>query len=178
MPPQFSLAKSRNRVQQLRICGEFQHPHWIPYLFSGLSNLKVSVMRGTATRAATRDWDATFDLDFTECSRTPDKIDYLTLSQQQTALAFAPPTLSQFQITRRTDQSLEVLLHGPDQIGFLGRILSKLALFMLFPTELEIDTVAGRIQDRIVFRSLGGMPPSELAEKSLETMLREFVAPG
>ena len=178
MPPQFSLAKSRNGGQQLRIQGEFQRPLWIPYLFSSLSNLKVSVTRGTATLTATRDWDAAFDLDFSGCTRTPENIDYLALSEQQTPLASAPPTLSHFLVTRRSDQSLEVVLQGPDQIGFLGNILAKLSMLTLFPTELEIDTVAGQIRDRIVFLGIGGMPPNESIEKSLETMLQGLVAPG
>jgi hypothetical protein len=178
MPPQFSLAKSRNGGPQLRMCGEFQRPLWIPYLFSGLSNLRVSVIRGTATRAANRDWNATFELDFRECTRTPENIDYLALSQQQAALASAPPTLSHFQITRRSDQSLEVLLQGPDQIGFLGGILTKLSMLTLFPIELEIDTVAGQIRDRIVFLGIGGMPPNESIENSLGAMLQDLIAPG
>lgn len=178
MPPQISLVKSWNGGRQLRIQGEFLHPHWVAFLFSGLSNLKISVIGGTANSVTIRDWDAHFDLDFSGCSLPPESIDYLALSQQETSLAFAPPKLSTFHITRRPDQSLELLLQGPDQIGFLGRILVKLSLLTLFPCEMEIGTVAGRIQDRIVFRGISGMSPNESVEESLETILRGLVIPG
>ena len=175
MLPRFSLTKGYNDRQRLQIQGEFQHPHWVAYLFAGLSNLKISVIGGNAKRGAARDWEAHFDLDFSGCTLTPEKIDYQELSTRPPALAFAEPKLSEFQVVRRGDQNLDVCLQGPDKIGFLGRILVKIALLSLFPCELEIDTVAGRIRDRIVFCGIGGQPPRVSVERSLESLLQPLV---
>jgi hypothetical protein len=85
------------------------------------------------------------------------------------------PQLRKFQITRRVDSGLEVALEAADQIGFLGRVLGRLSLLMLFPTEIEINTVSGTIRDRLVLRGIGGSPPTATAQSSLETLLRALV---
>ena len=172
MAPTTSVSRSLKGHPQVRLQGSFPHPHWVAFLFSGLSNLKVSVIAGMATRGANQEWDARFDLDFTRSEANPESLDYLALAQQQTSLAFQPPQISRFQISRRFDQALEVVLQAPDQIGFLGRMLVKMSMMTLFPTEMQIDTINGQINDRIVFRSIGMMPPTSTVEESLEAMLR------
>ena len=175
MPATTSISRAPNGDHELRLQGQFERAHWVAFLFSGLSRLEIAVISGKATRDRDRNWNARFTLDFRGSQAVPERVDYLQLAQQETTSAFAPPLLSEFAITRRSDQALEVILQGPDQIGFLGRILLKLSLLTLFPIEMEINTVSGRIHDRIVFCGIGGLPPGTSVDASLEAMLRGLV---
>ncbi len=85
------------------------------------------------------------------------------------------PKLSRFELSRRSDQQLELKLEGPDQIGFLASILGRVSVLALFPSSLEINTMRGQIRDAIVLRGIGERGPSEAAYQSLERMLRSFV---
>jgi hypothetical protein len=177
MTPQSSLSALHNGQSELKIAGRFTHPHWMAFLFSGLSAAGVSIISGRAVQNETQ-WDARCILDFSGSNTAPEALDFVMLALQRPESSVSSaksPILSQFQIARRADQSLEVWLHGPDQIGFLGRVLSRLSLIMLFPIEIEINTVAGQIRDYIVFRGIGGMAPNDDAKKSLEILLKSCV---
>jgi hypothetical protein len=43
---------------------------------------------------------------------------------------------------------------------------------------MEINTVSGRIHDQIVFCGIGGLPPGDSVDESLEAMLRGLVRPA
>ncbi|RYG72996.1 hypothetical protein EON80_03635, partial [bacterium] len=121
------------------------------FLFSGLAASAVSIVSGRAMQGASGVWDARLTLDFTSVVVRPESINYVGLALQKPALTDArAPKLTRFQIARRIDRSLEVTLDGPDQIGFLGRVLGRMSLLMLFPVEMEIATVTGNIRDKIV----------------------------
>jgi hypothetical protein len=173
MLPQSSISALPNGHNQLKISGRFTHPHWMAFLFSGLSAANVSVISGRAVQNETQ-WEANWVLDFSRSGIAPQSLDYVGLALQrptQTGGAGAL-SLTRYQIARRPDQSLEVWLHGPDQIGFLGRVLSRLSLIMLFPTEIDINTSGGQIRDYIVFRGIGGMAPNDEAQKALDILLK------
>ena len=176
MTPQASIFPLPNGHTELKVQGRFTHPHWLAFLFSGLSLAGVSVVSGRAIQNQTQ-WNAKCVLDFSGSQTAPESLDYVSLAlQRPTSSGGAKsPVLSGFQIARRGDQSLEVWLQGPDQIGFLGRVLGRLSLIMLFPIEIEINTVAGQIRDTIVFRGIGGMAPNDDAQKSLEILLKSCV---
>lgn len=179
MTPQSSISPLHNQQYELKINGRFTHPHWLAFLFSGLSAARVSVVSGRAAQVETQ-WDARCILDFTGSDAAPNSLDYVTLALQRPASVgvgggAGALALGRYQIARRQDQSLEVWLHGPDQIGFLGRVLSRLSLIMLFPTEIDINTRAGQIQDYMVFRGIGGMAPNDDAQKSLDILLKSCV---
>ncbi len=177
MTPQASLARLPNNNYELKIQGRFTHPHWMTFLFSGLSAAGVSVISGHAAQDG-NGWSARWILDFARSEAAPESLDYVALAlQKSTPSATVAPTLTHYQIARRSDQSLEVWLHGPDQIGFLGRMLSRLSLIMLFPVAIDINTTQGLLRDYIVFRGIGGMAPNDDAQKSLDILLKSYVRP-
>lgn len=162
---------------ELSLDGRLTHPHWVAFLFTGLAKSNVSVVAGQAKQQDIQQWSARFNLDFSKSRMMPESIDYVGLSQHKSgAIDMQNPVLTKYEILRRADQSLEVRLEGPDQLGFLSRLLGRFSLLMLFPTEIEIRTVGGQVRDRLVFRGMGGTPPDETARVSLDTMLRGFVA--
>lgn len=175
MTPQSTLLRLPNGLYSLSIKGQFTHPHWMAFLFAGLAMSGISVVSGRAVQAESG-WDAQISLDFSRSNAKPEALDYVAMALQKPLTTDATaPILIKFQITRRVDSSLEVALEGPDQIGFLGRILGRLSLLMLFPTEIEINTVSGTVRDRLVLRGIGGTPPTAVAQSSLETVLRALV---
>lgn len=177
MTPQSTLLRLPTGLYELKITGSFTHPHWMAFLFSGLAASGVSVVSGRAMQASSGLWEARLTLDFASVVVRPDTIDYVALALQKPAQTDArAPRLSRFQIARRMDRSLEVTLDGPDQIGFLGRVLGRMSLLMLFPVEMEITTVSGTIRDKIVVRGIGGTAPDESAKTSLETLLSVFTS--
>ena len=95
----------------------------------------------------------------------------------RTLVAVGTPRLARFELKRRTDQLLELKVEGPDQIGFLAAILSRVSILSLFPSCLEIDTQNSQFRDVIVLRGISGRGPSEAAYQALERMLRTFLVP-
>ncbi|SFI38277.1 hypothetical protein [Planctomicrobium piriforme] len=157
--------------------GEFLHPHWVAFLFAGLSANGVSVISGQAQQRSLATWSANFQLDFSRAMQTAQSIDYLALTdQEQLPLVSDIPRLTGFQIQRRTDESLEVRLEANDQLGFLGRLLGKICMLGLFPVEMVISTIGNRIQDTLIFRGIAGMAPSEATRQRLESVLQSGTA--
>jgi hypothetical protein len=153
--------------------GEFSHPHWLAYLLRGLSEGQVSLVSGRAVQSDTLEWDARIVLDFRPSQLQPEKLDYVTLAHQRMEMAtLAAPQLGSFRIARRSDLQLEVHLEAPDQVGFLGRLLTRVSSLGLFPSEMEIATVGGRIKDRLVLRGILNKAPTDTVQKSLEAMFR------
>jgi hypothetical protein len=167
------LRQMPDGLQELHLQGRFYHPHWLAFLLSGLAQFKISLVSGTAQLTeAPLEWDALLRLDFQHSATSPEQIDYGLLAEKPAVCEASPMQLSTFQITRRPDKALEVRLQGPDQLGFVGRFLTKVSLLGLYPSEVKIDTVAGRISDRIVLNGIAGSPPAETAQAALDTMLR------
>lgn len=157
--------------------GLFPHPHWIAFLFSGLAESQISVVSGRALRDDNHSWDARLPLDFSRARATPEALDYVALAQRKPATAdMVVPRLSRFEVLRLRDGALQMILEGPDQIGFLGRLLSRVSLLTLFPIDIEINTDAGTIRDRIVMRGIGGSAPVATTEEALATLLRGLVS--
>ncbi len=172
LAPQATLSRLASGQYELKIKGRLTHPHWMAFLFSGLSAAGVSVVSGRAAQDETG-WDARWILDFTRSESAPESLDYVAMSlKKPDTFTVGAPVLSGYQIVRRGDQSLEVQLQGPDQIGFLGRVLSRLSSIMLFPIAVEVETPAGQLRDTIVFRGIGGMAPNADAQKSLDILLK------
>ncbi len=176
MTPRSSLSHLANGSYELSIYGFFPHPHWMVFLFSGLADSKVSVLSGKAIQDSTRRWDATFRLDFKHSDATPEYMDYVALAQTKSLLSgTGMPKLTAFRLARKRDEGIEVHLEGPDQVGFLGKLLSQASLLALFPVEMEVNTVSSHIQDRIVFRGFGGLAPDAHADVALKNLLNNLV---
>lgn len=171
--PTTSLQRLPDGFVEVGLRGEFSHPHWLAYLLRGLSEGQVSLVSGRAVQSDTLEWDARIVLDFRPSQLLPEKLDYVTLAHQRMEMAtLAAPQVGSFRIVRRSDLQLEVQLEAPDQVGFLGRLLTRVSSLGLFPSEMEIATVAGRVKDRIVFRGIMNKAPTDTVQKSLEAMFR------
>jgi hypothetical protein len=176
MPIATSVSRLSSTTFELMLQGRMEHPHWVAMLFRGLAELRISVVSGRAIETAMQQWEAKFTLDFTSSQVVPEEFDFAALARREGPTSLDPhiPRLSNYSIMRREGKGLEVLLQGPDQVGFLGRLLSRLAMLMLFPTELEINTENARINDRLVFGDISA-DAFESTQKALDTMLSSFV---
>ncbi len=173
MKPVVSVTRLPNGLFELQMKGRFAHPHWVAHLCSGLASQKVSVVSGKAAQLPSQEWDAGFVVNFEQSAANPHLMDYGALCIATSEMSSGSTLrISTFQVTRRADQFLEVRLQGPDQVGFLGQLLSQSSLLGLFPVEMEIVTLAGKIQDRIVFTGILNSAPTETVESLLGAMLR------
>ena len=176
--PKSTLNRTPGGQYEIRIEGRFAHPHWVSFLFSGLSQQQISIVSGRALQDARLEWDARFVLDFRFSTAVPQNLDYVALAeknppQNDTGM----PRLSHFEIKGHL-RGMEVLISGPDQVGFLGRLMRKLSLLALFPVEIDINTVSGVINDRIVLQTIGGGAVSETVRAALQALLRDLIAQG
>ena len=176
MPLESSISPTSEGLHELSMHGRLHRPHWVAQLFATLSQLHVSIISGRAVQVRGGEWESKFLLNFANSTADPKQLDYSALAEQSpTGERGAPPRLSHFEIVRRSDQLVELRLEGPDQIGFLASILARVSGLALFPSELEIDTIAGQIKDCIVLRGIADRGPSEAAYQSLDRMLRSFL---
>jgi hypothetical protein len=171
-----SITKTAEGLYELCMNGRLHRPHWVVQLFAALSQLHVSVCSGYAAQEQKGEWRSKFVLDFSRSTADPLQLDYrafseLTASGDRTC----DPKLTRFEITRRPDHLLQVQVEGPDQMGFLATILSRIAILALFPTSIKIDLEEGQFRDAIVLRGFGDQGPSETASKTLDRMLRTFL---
>lgn len=177
--PTTLLQKLPDGSVEVALRGAFSHPHWLAYLLRALSESQVSLVSGRAVQGDTLEWDARIVLDFRPSQLQPEKLDYVMLAHQRMDMAtLAAPQLGGFRIARRSDLQLEVHLEAPDQVGFLGRLLTRVSSLGLFPSEMEIATVGGRIKDRIIFRGIMNKAPTDTVQKSLEAMFRLMSVPA
>lgn len=162
-------------LYELTLYGQFSHPHWVAFLFAGLAELQVSVVAGRATQTDLQHWEARLDLDFRRSTTAPDTLDYEGLARRRpSASDLSLPRLTVFTVVRQP-QGLEVRLEGPDQIGFLGRLLNRVCLMGLFPIEIKIATSVGQIHDVLVLQGIGGSAPDATVEATLRAALQAMV---
>ena len=171
-----TLTPTADGCHQLSLHGRLHRPHWVAQLFAALSHLHVSILSGYASQIKGGEWTSKFLLNFDNSSSDPNKLDYNALAEQPLPAERATtPKLTRFYLLRRADQLIELRVEGPDQLGFLAAILGRVSGLALFPSELEIDTVGGNINDCIVLRGIADRGPSEAAFQSLDRMLKSFI---
>lgn len=174
-----SISSTAEGYHQLSLYGRLHRPHWVAQLFAALSQLHVSIISGHASQIKSGEWTSKFLLNFSGSNADPNRLDYNALAEQDLPGERAvTPKLHHFDLRRRADQLIELRVEGPDQIGFLASILARVSGLALFPSMLEIDTIAGRINDCIVLRGIADRGPSEAAYQSLDRMLRSFILPN
>jgi hypothetical protein len=139
---------------------------WAGRLAAGLADAGVDIRRGGAKSNDARQWLAEFEV-------TPhgtldlSTLDYLGLCRDD-AVARSKEELKlyHFDLARTEDgAALELTLRAPDQLGFLGNLLSHLAFFSLFPESMNVVTMNGVALDMFSLRALGGAAPSQNIEQ-------------
>ncbi|MDD2321454.1 MAG: hypothetical protein PHO83_15525 [Geobacteraceae bacterium] len=170
----FEVDRTLTGTFQVKLWGRF-HPGWLGALSSGLSRHRISIISGSAKKTGTS-WDASFEVTSTRFASDPLKLDFLALAREDNdAVAESVFSLSQFTLEppAKHHGALYLEVKAADQLGFLGQLLNRLAFLLLFPEEISIDTVQGRIFDKFWIRGLGGTTPSETAQAALEKKLAE-----
>lgn len=172
--PTAQLKPDRGRRYRLEIQGRLPL-FWAANLAAGLATRGISIVSGRAVRQHL-DWTAAFVIDATHATTDLDRLDCVRLAQTDCVVTgTAEVQLTRFTCTR-LDAGLEVRLYGPDQGGFLAKMLRKMALLTLFPVQFEIATPAGRIEDVFMLSGVGGSAPTENARAAFEKMLTACVA--
>jgi hypothetical protein len=157
---------------RLELAGEFDHPHWLAFLCAGLSAQRFSVVSGRGRRDG-RTWTADFEV----VGDGPLLSDPVELAGRRPVTRDpAAPVLTSYALSRRADGLLRVELRAPDELGFLGRLLSRVSVLTLLPVELDIATVGGSVQDTIVLGGIGSGTLDDEVQGALDGMLRGFSA--
>jgi hypothetical protein len=166
------LRPCEDGLHELDLTGVFAHPHWLAFLCGGLAAAGVSVVSGQARRDSPLRWQGRLVLDGRGATTPVTDLDVVALAGTRPMIRdIGSPALTSFQIRRRLDGQLDLQVDAPDELGFLGRLLRRVALLTLVPTEIEIATVRGTIQDRVVLGGIGTAPPSDEVLASLREML-------
>jgi hypothetical protein len=155
-------------VHQVDLAGTYTHPHWLAFLCSGLSAAGVSVVSGTAVRREGMDWEGHLAVTGPMLS-----VDPAVLAATRPATRDAGRLqLTSYQVGRRADGQLVVTVEAIDELGFLGRLLSRVSLLALVPSAIEIATVGSVGQDTVVLGGIGHARPSDQVRVALEDLLR------
>lgn len=174
-PSGFETLPTVSGTFEVKIWGKFP-PGWIGSLSSGLSRHKISIIRGQARKSLTY-WETVFEVTKTRFATDPGNLDYLALAQEENITT--PDdffSISQFTLEppEKHNGALYLEVKATDQLGFLGQLLNSLAFLTLFPEEISIDTVQGKIFDKFWIKGLGGNPPSATAQAALKRKLEEW----
>jgi uncharacterized protein (TIGR02265 family) len=150
-------------------------PAWMAGLCSGLAERSVSIQRAEATALAGL-WTATLEL-LPPVGLDPDSIPFAALILLNPAVAPGSLRLERYRLSDSGEHggTLRLELDAEDSLGFLGRILSLLAMHSLFPVSLDIETSAGRVHDSFWLIGVGQASPTPQSRKQLDRMLGSCV---
>lgn len=154
------------------LSGRFEHPHWLGHVCSGLADVGISVVTGHAVRREAGTWKAHLDVDVSQSLVPPDQVDLAVLAAATArSRDLVPLRLAAVSVSRRTDGFLQVDVSAADELGFLGRLLRRVALLGLHPTEVTVSTRDGVVHDRFVLAGIGLTVPSDQIAALLEQVL-------
>ncbi|HOP41458.1 MAG TPA: hypothetical protein PLI53_10495 [Geobacteraceae bacterium] len=176
--PGFEIVPTGSGTYVLKLWGKL-HPGCIGSLSSGLSRNKINIIRGQAVKSISH-WDILLEIAKSGFATDPNKLDLLALAKEEDNDDVPQDSFSISRFTleppEKHNDALYLEVKAPDQLGFLGRILNRLAFLLLFPEKIMIDTVNNRIYDKFWIRGLGGNPPSATAQAALRKKLEECSA--
>lgn len=159
---------------ELALRGKFP-PRWLSNLTGGLAGRGINVIRGDASKLSASLWQGVFELSAPPGARL-EQVDFMGLTSDGVeTTAESALRLDRLSVVPGRDDLL-VEIEGPDSVGFLSRLLKLFAFYSLFPSEVHIDTPAGRVHDRFRLKGLGGTPPSETSRQGLEAALMKLRA--
>jgi hypothetical protein len=176
--PGFAIRRGVNGLYELSIGGRF-YPGWGGSLANGLALHRISIVRGFARKIETLCWQAGFELEPAPGGDNPLALDYLELAARPLpARARVPITIDRYELCTSAGHGgcIEVLVEGPDQVGFLGALLKRFAFLALFPEEMSVDTRNGRVHDVFWLKSIGRTVPSDEVRSALSRVMRRLDA--
>lgn len=177
MESSFQLKPRDGSLRELALTGSFP-PRWPGNLTAALAAQNINIVSAHAVKKRF-EWDATFVLDLSQFSGDIDSVNFTELAYTEPDdLPDGAVQLTRYALQRLPTGDLEVSISGPDQIGFLARLLRRMTVLTLFPREFDIDTVSGRIKDRIVLGGIGNLMPTPAVMNSLENALQGMTQPA
>ncbi len=152
---------------------------WLASLGLELASRNLSIDRGTARRGDKGVWNAEIDL-----VRLTDDVDPLGLSYVQlaesgrTVDAALPIRIDRYTLVDSPLHGgcLELSFDAADSLGLLGRVLADLAMLVLFPVELRVETNAGRVRDRLWLSGIHSAPSLEARALLMQRLERHVRA--
>jgi len=159
---------------ELKLRGQFP-PRWLANLTSALAGRGISIQQGHASKLTPSLWEATLEIAPTGGGSLPAGLDYPALAHTAApgSQRGIPVHLDSFTLEQR-DNALFLEVKGADTVGFLTALLKVFAFFSLFPSEVQIDTPAGRVHDRFWLKGVGGLTPSDSSRQGLQIELEKL----
>jgi hypothetical protein len=125
---------------------------------------RIAILDGEARRVAERFWVGTFRIATAVGATSPSGFDFLQMARRRPAVIpiLTAPRIVSTEIDAGAEgraSSIEVV--GHDEVGFLARVLQKIASCGLEPESVSLRTTDDGIAiDRFVLRDLDGTPAS------------------
>jgi hypothetical protein len=160
------------RRHRLRMEGWFG-PNWLASLCGELAQRGISIERATARRGRDATWTAELDLVALPRSEDPLTLSYVELTESDALLSVHPLQLLRYSLADTDDPSgsLVVTIEALDAVGLVSNFLGQLAMLLLFPVELHVETRGELAFDSFVVGAMGEQTSLRTRE-SLERLLR------
>jgi UTP:GlnB (protein PII) uridylyltransferase len=148
-------------------------PNWLASLCGELARRGISIERAGASRGADGTWTAELELVALPRSEDPLELSYVELTDSDTQQSVHPLQVLRYSLAESGDPSgtLVVSIEATDAVGLVGNFLGQLAMLLLFPVELHVETRGDLAFDSFVVGAMGERT-SARARESLERMLR------
>jgi hypothetical protein len=163
----------------LRLWGRFPSG-WAGGLSLGLSERKLTIVRGFARKVVQGHWIAELELRPLPGAPDPGGIDFVELALSAPDPGpRAPLRLHSSFVDRSPDRGgmLFLEVRGEDRVGFLGSLLEGLTAVSLSVEEMRIETQGGIAFDTFQLRGLAGLMPSEVTRLTLSRWLESVTVP-
>jgi hypothetical protein len=172
----FRVSPRTRSLFSVRLWGPL-HPLWADRFTRGLSNVGLSILNGFARQDASGSWGAEFLVMPMPGAADPEKMDYLSLTQDPPPPHAPPLVLDGFALDGSPERGglLFLEVRGPDRVGFLGSLLRTLAERDLLPREMTVVTRDGEACDRFLLATADGRLPGDETRRSLEEELKQHV---
>jgi hypothetical protein len=165
------------RRHSLRMEGWFG-PNWLASLCSELARRGISIEHATARRGPDATWIAKLELVALPRAQNPLEVPYVELTDSAPDQTLRPLHLLRFSLheSKHAAGALVVDIEAVDAVGLLGTLLGQLAMLLLFPLEMHVETRGELAFDSFVLGALGhGASPR--TRDSLERLLRRACEP-
>jgi hypothetical protein len=155
------------------LAGRYQHPHWLAHVCCALADRGISVTGGHAVRRSAGEWEGHLDVDVSAAVVATTAEDLPALADSgRGSLQSGELRLSSVGLTRLGSGYLELRVGASDELGFLGRLLRRVALLGLHPLEVTVATRSGAARDVVVLAGIGSTRPTEDVGLLLEQVMR------